>query len=230
MVKKMSILIDLTYDIEESMTTFDAPWHPPVSVTQLGRHEYEGRETRKVTFGTHTGTHVDAPLHFIAGGKSIEKITLDKLIGEITTIDFSQLGNNETVTKKMLIDITITKRMLFKFGWGKYWNTKNFYQDYPFFSKEAAEYLVSKNVELIAMDTPSPDDSRIKLSGDVLGSDKDSPIHKIFLSNEVILIEYVANLDKVDDYEGWSIIVSPLRIKGADGSPARVCIYKGSLK
>ena len=227
---KMNKIIDLTYNLEVGMTTFDAPWHPPISVTQLGRHGYEGRETRKVTFGTHAGTHMDAPLHFIAGGKSIEEISLDKLIGEITIIDFSQLGNNEPVTKKMLIDITITKRMLFKFGWGKYWNTKNFYHDYPFFSKEAAEYLVSKNVELIAMDTPSPDDSRIKLSGDVLGSDEDSPVHKIFLSDEVILIEYVANLDKVYDYEGWSVIALPLRIKGADGSPTRVCIYKGSLK
>jgi len=227
---KMNEIIDLTYDLEEGMITFNAPWHPPFSITQLGRHDFEGRETRKVTFGTHTGTHTDSPLHFIKRGKSIEKIPLDKLIGEVTIVDFSQLGDNEAVTKKMLSDITITKRMLFKFGWGKCWNTKKFYQDYPFFSKEAAEYLVSLNVELIAMDTPSPDDSRIKLSGDVLGSDKDSPIHKIFLSNEVILVEYVANLDKVNDYTGWNIIVLPLRIKGADGSPARICIYKGSLK
>ena len=222
----MSIIVDLTYNIEEGMTTFNAPWHPPVSITQLGRHGFEGRETRKVAFGTHTGTHIDAPLHFINGGKSIEKIPLDKLIGEVTIVDFSHLRDNEAVTKKMLRDITITKRMLFKFGWGKCWNTKKFYQDYPFFSKEAAEYLVSQNVELIAMDTPSPDDSRINLREDVLGGDKDSPIHKIFLSNEVTLVEYVANLDKVNDYNGWNIIALPLRIKGADGSPARVCIYK----
>ena len=227
---KTSRILDLTYDLEEDMITSNASWHSPVSITQLGRHGFEGRETRKVAFGTHTGTHIDAPLHFIKGGKSIEKIPLDKLIGEVTIVDFSHLRVNEAVMKKMLKDITITKRMLFKFGWGKYWNTQKFYHNYPFFSKEAAEYLVSQNVELIAMDTPSPDDSRIKLSGEVLGSDKDSPIHKIFLSNGVILVEHVANLDKVNDYNGWNIIVLPLRIKGADGSPARVCISKGGLK
>ena len=227
---KMNEIIDLTYDLEEGMITFKASWHPHVSITQLGRHHFEGRETREITFGTHTGTHVDAPLHFVNGGKSIEKIPLDKLMGKVTIVDFSSLEDNQAVTKDMLTDIPITKRMLFKFGWGKCWNTKKFYQNYPFFSKEAAEYLVFRNVELIAMDTPSPDDSRIELSGEVLGSDKDSPIHKIFLSNEVILVEYVANLDKVNDYNGWNIIAMPLRIKGADGSPARVCIYKGSLK
>ena len=222
----MNKIIDLTYDIEEGMTTFNASWHSPVSITQLGRHGFEGRETRKVTFGTHTGTHVDAPLHFFKDEKGIEKIPLDKLMGKVTIIDFSHLGDNEAITKEMFSDTTITRRMLFKLGWGKYWNNRKFYQNYPFFSKEAAEYLVSMNVELIAMDTPSPDDSRINLSGHILGGEKDSPIHKIFLRNEIILVEYVANLDKIKEYTRWNIIVMPLRIKGADGSPARVCIYK----
>lgn len=222
----MNEIIDLTYDIEEGMTTFNAPWHPTVSVKQLGRHKSEGRETREVSLGTHTGTHVDAPLHFIEGGKSIEELDLDILIGEVTIVDFSHLGENECITKEMLDDFSITKRILFKFSWGKHWNTEKFYQGYPFFSKEAAEYLVSTNVELIGMDTPSPDDSRTKLNEEILGREKDSPIHKFFLSNGVVLVEYVANLDKVDNYVGWSIIVMPLRIKGADGSSARVCIFR----
>jgi len=223
---KMSEIIDLTYDLEDGMTTFSASWHPQFSITQIGRHEFEGRETRKVTFGTHAGTHMDAPLHFVKCGKSIEKIPIDKLIGEVTIVDFSHLAENEAITKEMLSDINITKRMLFKFGWGKYWGTEKFYNGYPFFSKEAAEYLLFENVELIAMDTPSPDDSRIKLEKNTLGSDNDSPIHKIFLNDGIALIEYIANLDKVKDYVGWSIIVMPLRIKGADGSPSRVCIYR----
>lgn len=222
----MEEIIDLTYDMEDGMTTFSAPWHPRFSLTQMGRHGFEGRETRKVSFGTHTGTHTDAPLHFVKNGKSIEKVPLDKLVGEVTIVDFSHLEDNETITKEMMASINITKRMLFKFGWGKYWGTRKFYKDYPFFSKGAAEYLVSKNVELIAMDTPSPDDSHIKLEENTLGSDKDSPIHKIFLNNGIALVEYIANLDKVKDYEGWNIIVTPLRIKGADGSPSRVFIYR----
>jgi len=222
----MNEIIDLTYDLEEGMTIFDAPWHPPFSLKQLGKYEVEGRETRKVSFGTHTGTHIDAPLHFVKDGKSIEEIPLEKLIGEVTIVDFSKLGENGAVTKEMLSDIKITERMLFNFDWGKHWGTKRFYHNYPFFTKEAAEYLVSHNVKLLAMDTPSPDDSRIKFKGNILGTNKDSPIHKIFLSNGIILVEYIANLDKVKNYYQWNIIILPLKIKGADGSPARVCIFR----
>ena len=218
---KMDKIIDLTYEIEEGMTTFNAPWHPLVSIKQMGRIGMEGRETRKLSFGTHTGTHVDAPLHFIKNGTSIDEIPLQKLIGDITIIDYSNLQENEPITKEMLDENKISKKMLFKFGWGKFWGTKKFYMDYPYFTKEAAEFLVSKNVELIAYDIPSPDNSHTKL-----GSNDDSQIHKIFLGNGVILVEYLANLDKVTTYDGWSIVVLPLKIKNGDGSPARVFVYK----
>ena len=121
----------------------------------------------------------------------------------------------------MLQDKPISTKILFKFGWGKNWGSEKFYVGYPFFTKEAAEFLVSSNVELIAYDSPSPDDSRTKL-----GSDEDSLIHKIFLTNDIILVEYLANLDQVKDLQGWSISVNPLKIKSADGSPARVFLFK----
>jgi arylformamidase len=216
----MPEIIDLTYTIEEGMITFQAPWHPPVSIQQLGRLDFEGRETKKITLGTHTGTHLDAPLHFIKGGKSIDEIPLDKLMGKVTIVDFSHLRENGAITKEMLEKVPVTKRILFKFGWGKHWNTGKFYQNHPFFTKEAALYLIDHGVELIGMDTPSPDDSR------QTNKDVDSPIHKIFLRNGVLLAEYVANLEKVDTYDDWSILVMPLKIKGSDGAPARICIYR----
>ena len=217
----MNEFIDLTYPIEEGMLTFHAHWHPKVSIEQLGKIEIEGRESRKILFGTHTGTHVDAPLHFIPNGKSVDQISLKKLNGKITIIDFSSLDENASVTKEMLQDKPISTKILFKFGWGKNWGSEKFYVGYPFFTKEAAEFLVSSNVELIAYDSPSPDDSRTKL-----GSDEDSLIHKIFLTNDIILVEYLANLDQVKDLQGWSISVNPLKIKSADGSPARVFLFK----
>ena len=217
----MKNFIDLTYYIEEGMTTFNAPWHPLVSIQQLGRHGFEGRETRKITLGTHTGTHVDAPLHFVRKGKSIDEVALEKMIGEVNILDFTYMNENEGVTKNMLVGVTLGKKLLFKFGWGKHWGDKKYYMNYPYITEEAAEYLVSMNVELIALDTPSPDDSMISPK-----DPKDSLIHKIFLKNNVILVEYLANTEQIKDYEGWKLIVMPLKIKGADGAPARVCIYK----
>ena len=214
-------IIDLTYPIQEGMQKFDAYWHPNVSIEKLGSINSVGRESRKIILGTHTGTHVDAPLHFIENGKSVDEIELEKLVGEITIVDFSHFEKNTQITKEELKNLKITKKMLFKFGWGKNWIGENFYKNYPYFSREAAEYLVLKNVELIAYDTPSPDDSRTKL-----GSECDSEIHKIFLKNNIILVEYLANLDKINENEGWRISVNPLAIKGADGSPARVYLFK----
>lgn len=219
-------VIDLTHDIEEGMLTFSAHWHPLVSITQMGRLDVEGRRTTQISIGSHTGTHIDAPLHFIKNGKTIDIIPLENLIGKVSIVDLSFLNENDSVSVDILKRFSFGRKVLFNFGWSKYWNTRKFYKNYPFFSKDAALYLIDSGVELVGMDTASPDDSRIILSGDNLGSDLDSPIHKIFLHNDVILLEYLANLDKVTNTSGWFLIAMPLKIKGSDGSPARVCIYK----
>ena len=86
----MSKIIDLSMTIEERMITFGAYWHPKVKITQLGKFGRENRETRKITIGTHTGTHIDAPRHFIKNGKTVEKINLNWLCGEALLLDFSK--------------------------------------------------------------------------------------------------------------------------------------------
>ena len=213
-------IIDLSYNMKNGMLTYNAPWHPSFSIKQLAQIKVEGRETRKVSFGTHTGTHIDAPRHFIEQGNTVEKIPLEKLIGKVTIIDFSNLKEKECVTAEMLKSLNISEKIIFKFGWGKYYGSDKFYVNYPYFSKEAANYLVSKGVEMLGHDTPSPDASYKK------NNQEDSPIHKILLANDVVLVEYIANLEQVKNYEGWNILVCPLKIDGADGSPARVLIYK----
>ncbi len=212
-------IIDLTYNLENEMITYDAPWHPSFSIEHLASIDKEGRDTRKVVFGTHTGTHIDAPRHFIKDGKTVENIPLNKLMGPVEIIDFSHLTEKESVSLELIKSVKFSKKMIFKFGWGVKWGNMKFYDDYPFFSQEAAEYLVSKGIELIGHDTPSPDASYEK-------SDIDSPVHKILLNKEVILVEYLANLNSIENLDGWSVVVSPLRLKGADGSPSRVFIYR----
>lgn len=216
-------VLDLTYKIEVGMPTFGAHWHSKVKINQLGKIDIEGRETREIVIGTHTGTHIDAPLHFFKSGESIDQIGLEKLMGKIDILDFSYLKAGECVSRQMLEKLEIkNEKVILKFDWGKYWSSERFFCEYPYLTVDAAEYLIERKVSLIGMDTPSPDDSRIQF-----GSEKDSQIHKLFLKNKVILIEYLANLSDIgNDCKGWSIVAMPLNIKGADGSPARVLIYK----
>ncbi|MGY5142940.1 MAG: cyclase family protein [Candidatus Nitrosopumilus sp. bin_32a] len=215
----MKKIIDLTYMINEQMITYPTPWHPKVSVERLGKIEDVGRNTRKITLGTHTGTHIDAPLHFVKDGKSIDKIPLDKIVGKVTIVDFSHFEKNQPIEKKDLEKIKITKRMIFRFGWGEKWNKMEFYENHPFFTEDAANFLVSQGVELLGYDTPSPDNSKPN-------NGIDSPIHKILLENEIVLLEYLANLENLDSLENWNIVVAPMKIEGSDGSPSRVFLYQ----
>jgi len=214
-------IVDLSYSIEEGMSIFNAPWHPKLSIKQLGTIENEGRETRFISLGSHLGTHIDAPRHFIKNGISIDQISLNRLMGKVTILEFHNLEDNSPITPEMLKDKQLSKRIIFYFGWGKHWKTDRFFKGYPYFTKDALEYLVSQRVELIGMDTPSPDDSRIEL-----GSERDSENHKFLLERGVIIIEYLANLEYLKDLGGWNIVAMPLKLKGADGSPARVCLIK----
>jgi arylformamidase len=221
MHKKM-IFIDLTHLIKNEMPCFKAEWHCKTSMQQMGSISNVGRNTTKLLFGSHCGTHIDAPAHFIKDGRTIDQIGLDELVGPVSIFDFSHLHNNEEITVKMLENLTITPKIIFYFNWAKYFHDqKSFYSNYPFISDEACDFLIEKKVRLIGMDTPSPDDSRIKL-----GSENDSKIHKKLLSANIILIEYLNNLDKLNDYSNWIISAMPLKLENCDGSPARVCLFK----
>ena len=113
-------------------------------------------------------------------------------------------------------NIPVTARMVFVFGWFKYWKTNCYYDNFPFFSEEAVQYLVDSGLRVMALDTPSPDSVKD------IGSKKDSPNHKLLLKKGIILIEYLANTDKLLNDSKYSLIALPLKLKDIDGSPARV--------
>jgi kynurenine formamidase len=215
----MSRPIDLSLPIHEGMLTFPVHWHPVVEITQLGRHGVENRETRKLVFGTHCGTHVDAPRHFIPGGKTVEALDLDMLVGPARLLDFTPAAPKQEFGvedfKKRLGDEKPT-RLLLRFDWSDHWNTMAFYTEQPFITEEAAEWLVERGVRLVAMDTPQLDNPAHGRT-----SAKDSPIHKIMLGREVIFVECCTNLRELTGPE-VELVVLPLKILGADGAPCRV--------
>ena len=211
-------VIDLSYPIEEGMPTFAAPWHPVVEITILGRHAYEGRATRKLSLGTHTGTHVDAPLHFIKDGRSIESLSVDVLVGPARVVKFPNCPPGKRVEVDELAPILAGKnytRVLFRYDWSRYWKTAQFYENWPHLSLAAAQFLLDEGVKLVGMDSPSPDNP-----GDNSRSGNDSPVHKLLMNRDVILVEYLTNLGEIagDEVE---LAACPLNILGSDGAPAR---------
>jgi arylformamidase len=211
-------IIDLTMTLEEGMQTFWGYWHPFVEITQLGRHGIENRETRKLTLGTHTGTHMDAPRHFIPGGETVDNISLDQLVGPATVIDLSGTPDFTEIDVKELsakLNGKSVERLIIRFDWDLQLNKKRYYSDHPFLSEAACEWLVANGCRLLALDTPQPDNPKN-------GRDcaKDAPNHKILLGAGVIIVEYLINIREIKT-ETVDLFVAPLKVKGGDGAPVR---------
>lgn len=215
----MKKYIDLTHPITEGMITAPAPWHPVVEITQLGRHCLEGRESYKITFGSHTGTHTDTPAHMIeGGGPRIDQLPLDLLIGPAKLIKIPKEPYGKiTVEDFMNCGVEIEKgdRLVLNTGWYKKWGTKEFFREYPHITLEAAKWLVAKEIRYLGMDMPSPDDPQEKLA-----PGQPNPLHVEFLGNGVIITEYLTNLDLITQ-EKFELIVLPLLVKDMDGCPTR---------
>jgi len=212
------LIIDLTMTLEEGIMTFPVHWHPVFEITQLGRFHVEGRETRKLTLGTHTGTHVDAPRHFIAGGTTIETTSLQIYYGKCRVLDFSNIPDKSEISLELLkktLGKDFPPRLLFRFDWDLRLNNLEYYSHHPYLSESACEWLVKQGVKLIGTDAPMPDDPR-----NGRGSEKDSPNHTILLSNGVAILEYLINLRDIP-YKDFTLSAFPLPIRDGDGSPVR---------
>lgn len=215
----MGTFIDLTMPLEEGMQTFSAPWHPLLEISQMGRHGIENRETRKLVVGTHTGTHVDAPRHFVKNAMTIDLVSLDTLCGEAFLLDFSEKPDMyciECADLEPFLKHKNVKRLILRFDWEKKaLMTQRYYSSNPYLSLDAAEYLWNQGVRLLGMDTPQPDNplnNRASLN--------DSPIHRYLLEKGVILVEYLVNLRSIPS-GFFKIFVAPLLVKEGDGAPAR---------
>jgi acyl-CoA synthetase (AMP-forming)/AMP-acid ligase II/kynurenine formamidase len=218
-------LVDLSHPLHEGMLTFPGLNHPRTEVTQLARHGVEGRATRRLVLGTHTGTHLDAPLHFVEGGGSIDQVPLSTLVGPATVADLGPAGPLEEVSLARLqaaVGGSLRHpRVLLRFGWSARFGRMDFYTESPFLARDACAWLVEQGAALVGMDVPSPDDPRLGY-----GSEQDSPNHHILLGAGVILLEYLNNLEQLSAPEVF-LAALPLRVRGADGAPARVIAIEG---
>ncbi len=214
------MIYDLSYNIEENMPTCGTPWHQKVEITHLGKIDTVGRNTQRIVLGSHTGTHMDAPYHFIEDGITMEALDINLMWGNITVVDFRNKRQGDVVTLDDVKKIEVKERLLFVFGWYHNWKTDDFYKDFPYFETDAVKYLLNGGMKVMAMDTPSPDNGNaIKVIGEC-----DSPNHLMLLKSKAFVIEYLCNTDVLVGGKEYEMISLPLKVKGSDGSPARVLI------
>lgn len=208
------MFIDVSMDIEDGMLHW--PADPVVTIKHYSNIKNgDSANNSEITFGTHTGTHIDAPHHFIEEGIGIDKLNLEVLIGSCRIIEVN--GDSGAISKDFLEPYNIKKgeRLLFKTKNSAWINNKdiNFHENYVYVSADGAKYLVEKGVILVGVDY-------LSVEGFHIGHDT----HKTLLSANIVIIEGL-NLFNVapGDYKLFAL---PIKIKDSDGAPSRVLLEK----
>ena len=206
--------IDLTLTISKSIPSF--PGSPKPQFILWSDIKDDGYNLELLFLSSHTGTHIDAPYHFVKDGMKIHQIPLDRLIGKAILIKLKKTRNS-SITKEDIIlfekkngVIPNDSSVFFFTEWQKNLKKDNYFTENPGLDKSAADYLVSKKINLVGIDSPSID----------LGTDDSFIVHQIFSKNNILIVENLANLNKIPSKE-FTFTILPLKLKDATGSPVR---------
>lgn len=202
-------LIDISVPISAALAVW--PGDPPVALERASSID-RGDECNvtMIRMGAHTGTHLDAPLHFLADGPPVDSIPAGTLIGPCRVIE---LAAHPLIERRDIErhDLGGQSRILFKTGNSLLWDEHpaEFRRDYVSLGLDAARYLVETGVRLVGIDYLSIESFEAP----------DHPVHRLLLRNNIAILEGI-NLAAAGpgDYE---LICLPLKIRGAEGAPAR---------
>jgi arylformamidase len=209
--------IDLTNTIENGMTAYIGDPIPKVSsFKQLAK---DGVNVSVLRLGSHTGTHVDAPIHFVRGAEAVDELPVESFVGEAVVLDFSgkQAGSAITVSDLEEHSEKIRKGIivLLYTGFSKKWRDPSARRNFTYLGGDAARWLVEKEVKAVGIDY---------LSVEKFGA-KDPITHVTLLSHGIPIIESLnQNLSKL---VGRSVLFFclPIKIRGRDGAPSRAMAY-----
>jgi len=199
--------IDITMPLHErtekpspSLEGFRLKWDLRIDMGQ-------GRNRSNFSMGSHIGTHVDAPVHFIQGGKSIDEIVTENLLGiaEVIHVPYPEAVTDDLLEKQYHgADI-----VLFKYG------RERLDRKWPYFKRDGVEYLITRGVRVVGTDN---------FNIDSIGTEWE--IHHLILGKEILVIE---GLDLNGVAAGiYEFICLPLRIIGAEAAPARAFLIQSS--
>jgi arylformamidase len=207
-------IFDVTVPLTNEMSTY--PGDPGIQITDwysLARGD--SANVTRLNFGAHTGTHVDAPAHFIQGASPSELLSLEVLIGEAQVVEVPD--DVLSITQEFVAgQVADTKRVLFKTRNSGFWDAHptEFRKDFTYLELAAAQYLAERGVQLVGIDY---------LSVEEFGQ-KDHPTHLALLKQGIVIVEGL-NLSAVSAGR-YELICLPLRIRSGlgDGAPARVVL------
>lgn len=196
-------LFDLTRPLAPETAVY--PGDPDVRFHAHADYAGHGYRVTEVRLGSHAGTHLDAPAHFLPDGATVDTLALGVLVGAARVVEqaapLPELGGGE--------------RLLIRSGWGARWGREEYFTDFPGLPGGWAEAMVRSGVLLIGLETPSlhPDAA------------EDARLHRLLLGAGVVIVENLANLERLP--ERVTLAALPLPLVGLDGAPCRVVAWEG---
>ena len=166
-----------------------------------------------ISLGSHTGTHVDAPYHFIDGAPTVDQIPLDALIGPCLVVEHSGDAHLSADDLDRWNPPRDTSRLLIKTRNSRFWDDDRFHEDYIALTADAANWIVDRGILLVGIDY---------LSIEQFGATK-FVVHETLLKRNVVILE---GLDLRGVSAGrYQMVCAPLLVVGAEGAPARVLLW-----
>jgi arylformamidase len=200
------------YDVSLTMRSGMPVYPGDTAVNKEALHSMargDSYNTSALSMGTHSGTHVDAPRHFIADGLTVDQVPSKVLVG---TARLFQLSDVKRIDRAVMaaLDLTGVSRLLIGTGNSELLKKDKFDPDYAFITGSAAQYIVDAGIRLLGFDYLSIEDFNAR----------DCPAHHILLGTGVVIVEglYLAGVP-AGDYELFCL---PIKIENSDGAPARV--------
>jgi kynurenine formamidase len=199
----MRIFHDLTRPIVPDMPVY--PGDPPVEFSPAATLEADGFRVTQLRFGTHTGTHLDAPAHFLADRVGAEALSLSQLIGPAHVVDLVDL--------QVGMEIEPGTRLLVRSGWSGRWTERDYFEAFPSLPDWFVEEVASAPAALLGLETPSlhPD------------HEIDAKYHRRLLGTGVVIVENLVGLESLP--ARVELAVLPLPFSGLDGSPCRAVAW-----
>jgi len=211
------LLIDLSHTIEHGLVTYKG-LPAPIICDYLSREKSkqfyeEGTEFQigKIEMVANTGTYIDCPFHRFENGKDLSELGLEcfaDIEGIVISVPFAE---TLAITEEHLKNLEIRNRaVLIHTGWDSHWNTEKYYDNHPYLTEGAAEYLRDCCVRLVGIDSHNIDNT--------LG--KSRPVHTILLGAEILIVEHLCNLYLLPP-EGFTFSAIPPKFKGVGTFPVR---------
>jgi arylformamidase len=205
-------IIDISLSISAELIIWPGDEKPRIEIARnIQKHGYN---LSTLHIGAHSGTHIDAPSHFIEGALGADKIPLENLIGRAQVIDFSDKRDKISSADFEKIELNSNTRiLLIKSRNSELYDKKDFTPDFVYLDESAAKWLIKKKIKTVGIDYLS-----------IASFKSGAIVHKLLLENGISIIE---GLILKNVKEGiYYLICLPLKIKNCDGAPARAVLIK----